>query len=191
MDIVADLMKQLATGGHLPTISKSVGGNETAVTYALSMGLPLVLGALANHASKPGGTEMLTKSLTQAGNANPIDNMGGLLANPSAAAGSGMASTLLGGQGGTIQNAIAQKTGLPPAAVSQVMAIAVPLIMGHVGKMVVQQKVDPQNLSGVLADHSKVALQASPEAVAIAQQLPATQEGVGGISGFLKKVLGK
>jgi hypothetical protein len=189
--IVDDIMNMLSSGNHISAISKSVGGNETAVTSALNMGLPLVLGALANHASKPGGTEMLTQTLTQAGNANPMDNMSGLLVNPATAGVSGIASTLLGSQGGTIQNAISQKTGLPPVAVSQVMAIAVPLIMGHVGKMFVQQKVDPKSLSGVLTDHSIAALNSSPEAAAIAQQLPAAQDSVDSISGMLKKLVEK
>jgi hypothetical protein len=71
------------------------------------------------------------------------------------------------------------------------MAIAVPVIMGHVGKMFVQQKMDTQSLTSLLEDQSKMALQASPEEAGMAKQLMAAQEGGGGISGILKKVLGK
>ena len=187
--IVDDVMNALTSGNNLSAISKSVGGNETAVKSALGMGLPLVLGAMANHASTPGGTEMLTKTLTQAGTSNPLDNLSSHLSNPAAAGGSGMASMVLGSQMGTIQNAISEKTGLPPAAVGQVMAIAIPVIMGHLSKMFVQQKMDTNNLTGILGDHAKMALQSSPEAASIAQQLPAAQESAGGISGILKKTL--
>jgi hypothetical protein len=187
--IVDDVMNTLTSGNNLSVISKSVGGNETAVKSALGMGLPLVLGAMANHASTPGGTEMLTKTLTQARESNPLDNLSSHLSNPAAAGGSGMASMVLGSQMGTIQNAISEKTGLPPAAVGQVMAIAIPVIMGHLGKMFVQQKMDTNNLTGILGDHAKMALQSSPEAASIAQQLPAAQESAGGISGILKKTL--
>jgi len=187
--IVDDVMNALTSGNNLSAISKSVGGNETAVKSALGMGLPLVLGAMANHASTPGGTEMLTKTLTQAGNSNPMDNLSSHLSNPAAAGSSGMASILLGSQTGTIQNAISEKTGLPPAAVGQVMAIAIPVIMGHLGKMFVQQKMDTNNLAGVLGDHAKMALQSSPEAASIAQQLPAAQESAPPHSGILKKTL--
>jgi hypothetical protein len=189
--IVDDVMNKLSSGNHISAISKAVGGDETAVKSALGMSMPLVLGAMANHASTPGGTEMLTKTLAQAGTSNPMDNMSGLIANPAAAGGSGIVNTLLGSQMGTIQNAISQKTGLPPAAVGQVMAIAIPVIMGHVGKMVIQQKMGPQNLTSLLGDHAKMALQSSPDAAAMAKQLMAAQEGGGGISGILKKVLGK
>ncbi len=189
--IVDDVMNTLSSGNQISAISKSVGGDETAVKSALGMSIPLVLGAMANHASTPGGAEMLTKTLSQAGSSNLPGTMSGLLANPAAASGPDMVSTLLGSQMGTIQNAISQKTGLPPAAVSQVMAIAVPVIMGQIGRMFGQQKVDPGNLQGVLADHSRAALQSSPEAASLLQHLPSAPESTGGISGFLKKAMGK
>jgi hypothetical protein len=192
MESIADsVMNELSSGGKLSAISKSVGGDETAVKSALGMSVPLVLGAMANHASTPAGTEMLTKTLAQAGTSTPLGTMSGLMANPASASGSGILDTLLGSQIGTIQNASSQKTGLPPAAVSQVMAIAVPVIMGQVGKMFAQQKVDPGNLQGVLADHTKAALQSSPEAASLVQHLPPAAENTGGFSGLFKKVLGK
>jgi hypothetical protein len=192
MESIADsVINELSSGNKLSAISKSVGGDETAVKSALGMSVPLVLGAMANHASTPGGTEMLTKTLAQAGTSTPLGTMSGLMANPSTVSGSGMLNTLLGSQMGTIQNAISQKTGLPPAAVSQVMAIAVPVIMGQVGKMFAQQNVDKNTLHGVLADQSKAALQSSPEAASLVQHLPDVQASAGGISGILKKVLGQ
>jgi hypothetical protein len=90
MDIVADLMKQVATGDNLSMISKSVGGDGKAVQSALSMGLPMIMGSMANTASKPGGADVLTKMLAQAGGSNSMDNMSGFLGNPAAAGGSGM-----------------------------------------------------------------------------------------------------
>jgi hypothetical protein len=191
MDIVADLMKQVATGDNLSLISKSVGGDNKAVQSALSMGLPMIMGSMANTASKPGGTDMLTKMLAQTGGSTPMDNLGGLLSNPAAAGGSGMVSTLFGSQMGTIQNAISQKTGLPPAAVGKVMEIATPMVMSYVSKMFVQQKMDTKSLTSLLGDQSKLALQSSPEAAGMAKQLMGAEESSGGISGILKKVLGK
>jgi hypothetical protein len=191
MDIVADLMKQVATGDNLSMINKSLGGDGKAVQSALSMGLPMIMGSMANTASKPDGTDMLTKMLAQAGGSNPMDNVSGPLSNPAAAGGSGMVSTLFGSQMGTIQNTISQKTGLLPAAAGKVMEIATPMIMGYVGKMFVQQKMDTKSLTSLLGDQSKMALQVSPDAAAMAKQLMEAQESSDGISGILKKVLGK
>src|SRR5512136_2483362 len=191
MDIVADLMKQAATGDNLSLISKSVGGDGKAVQSAMSMGLPMILGSMASTASKPGGADMLTKMLAQAGGSSPLDNMSGFLGNPAAAGGSGMLNTLFGGQMGTIQNAISQKTGLPPTAVGKVLEIAAPMVMGYVGRMFVQQKMDAAGLTSLLGEQSKAALQGSPDAAAMAQQLLVAQAGSAGVSGILKKVLGK
>ena len=191
MDIVGDLMKQVATGDNLAMISKSVGGDGKAVQSAPGMGLPMIMGSMANTASKPGGAETLTKMLAQGAASNPMDNLGGFLGNPAAAGGSAMMSTLFGSQMGTIQNAISQKTGLPAVAVGKVMEIAVPLVMGYVGKMFVSQKMDTKSLTTLLGDQSKMAMQASPDAAAMAQQVMGAQESSGGVSGILKKVLGK
>ena len=189
MDIVADLMKQVATGDNLSMISKSVGGDGKAVQSALGMGLPLIMGSMANTASKPGGAETLTTMLTKAGGSNPMDNLGGFLSNPAAAGGSAMMSTLFGSQMGGIQTAISQKSGLPPAIVGKVMEIAVPMVMGYVGKMFVSQKMDTKSLTSLLGDQSKMALAASPDAAGMAQQLMgATDEKS---SGILKKLFGK
>jgi hypothetical protein len=193
LDIVADIMKQVATGDNLAMISKSVGGDGKAVQSALSMGLPMIMGSMANTVSKPGGADMLTKMLAQAGGSSPLDNMGGFLGNPAAAGGSGMLNMLFGSQMGTIQNAISQKTGLPPAAVGKVLEIAAPLVMGYVGKMFLQQKMDAAGLTSLLGDQSKMALQGSPDAAALAKQFmgAAVPESSGGVTGILKKFFGK
>jgi hypothetical protein len=191
MDIVGDLMRQVATGDNLAMISKSVGGDGKAVQSALGMGLPMIMGSMANTASKPGGTDVLTNMLAQGAASNPMDNLGGFLGNPAAAGGSGMVSTLFGSQMGTIQNAISQKTGLPPMAVGKVMEIATPLVMGYVGKMFVSQKMDTKSLTTLLGDQSRMAMRASPDAAAMAKQMMGDQASSGGVSGILKKVLGK
>ena len=117
--------------------------------------------------------------------------MSGFLGNPAAAGGSGMVNTLFGSQMGTIQNAIAQKTGLPPAAVGKVLEIAAPMVMGYVGKMFVQQKMDTKSLTGLLGDQSKMALQASPDAAAMSQQLMGAQESKWRYRGHPEKSAGK
>ncbi len=191
MDIVADLLKQAATGENLSAISKSVGGDGNAVKSALGMGLPMIMGSMAATASKPGGADMLAKMLAQSGASSPLDNMSGFLGNPAAAGGQAMASTLFGGQMGTVQNLISQKTGLPPAAVGKVLEIATPMVMGYVGKMFVQQKMDAAGLTNLLGDQSKMALQSSPDAAGLAAQLMGAGQDSGGAAGLFKKMLGK
>jgi hypothetical protein len=103
-----------------------------------------------------------------------------------------MVNTLFGSQMSGIQTAIAQKTGLPPAIVTKVMEIATPIVVGYVGKMFVDQKMDAKSLTTLLGDQSKMALAASPDAAALAKQFTgaAVPESSGGASGMLKKLFG-
>lgn len=191
MDIVADLMKQVSTGENLSVISKSVGGDEKGVQSALGMGLPMIMGSMANTASQPGGADMISGLLGQMGGANPMDNMGSFLGSPAAAGGSGMASSLLGSQLGPVQNAIAQKTGLPPAVVGKVLAIAVPMVLGAIGKKFSGQTMDQQGLTSLLGEQSNMAMQSSPDAASMAQQVLGAQKETAGATGIFKKFFGK
>jgi hypothetical protein len=191
MDIVADLMKQVTTGDNLSMISKNVGGDETGVQAALGMGLPMIVGSLANTASKPGGADLITGMMGQLGGSNPMDNLGNFLGTPAAAGGSGMVSGLLGSQMGPIQNAISQKTGLPPASVGKVLAIAAPLVLGSIGKMFAGQKMDQKGLTTLLGEQSRMAMQSSPDAATMAKQLLGAQQDTAGAAGIFKKFLGK
>jgi hypothetical protein len=191
MDIVTDLMKQAGTGDNLSLISKSTGGDANAVKSALGMGLPLIMGSMATTAAKPGGADVLTKMMAQAGGTSPLDNMSGFLGGSAVSGGSSMVSSLFGSQLSPVQNAIAQKTGLPPAIVGKVLGIAAPMVLSYVGKMMGSQKTDAAGLSGFLGEQSTKALAGSPDAAALAQQLMGAQAGSGAISGLFKNMLGK
>jgi len=191
MNIVADLMKQVATGDNLSMISKSVGSDEKSVQSALGMGLPMIMGSMAQTAQKPGGADMITSMMGQMGGSNPLDNLGGFLGSPAASGGSGMASSLLGSQMAPISNAIAQKTGLPSAVVEKILAIAAPMVMGYVTKSMGGKQMDQQGLTSLLGEQSKMGMQSSPDAARMAEQVLGSQKEAAGVSGIFKKFLGK
>jgi hypothetical protein len=173
MDVVGDLMRVAVSGNNPIALGKAVGVDKDKAQTLIRVSLPLVLGSMATTAAKPGGTEMVAKMLTQAGASNPIDNLGGFLSNPAAAGGSTMVSSLFGTQTETLQNVIAQKSGVPPAVISKVMAIAAPMVAGYVGKMFIEQKMNPAGLASLLGIQSKMAMQASPEAASLFKELMA------------------
>jgi hypothetical protein len=57
--IVEDLMKQLVSGDNLSLMSNKVGADDKSTKSALEMGLPLLLGAMNNNASKPEGAKAI------------------------------------------------------------------------------------------------------------------------------------
>jgi len=97
-----------------------------------------------------------------------------------------MVNTLLGDQTGAIQNAISKKTGVPSAVVGKVLAMAAPLVVGHLSNVATAQNMDHKSLVNHLAEQSKTALQSSPDAADMAKQFLAT----GDKSGLLKKLFG-
>ncbi|WP_292349277.1 DUF937 domain-containing protein [Methanoregula sp. PtaB.Bin085] len=157
------------------------------------MGLPMIVGSMATTAAKPDGAGVLTKMMAQAGGSSPLDNLSGFLGGSQAAAGPAMINTLFGNQLAPVQNAIAQKTGLPPETVGKVLAIAAPMVLAYLGKMMGGKKTDTAGLTGLLGEQSAAALARSPDAAALMQQLMAAQPeaGSGGIAGMFKKMLGK
>lgn len=185
--IVEELMKQVASGDNLASISQSVGGDPSAVQSALGMAMPLILGSMSNNASKSGGTDAVMGMLSQMGGSNPMDNLSGFLGGQQSGT-SGLVSSLLGSQLGPIQDAIAKKTGLPPAVVGKVLQIAVPMVLGQLSKMGGGGGMDKSGLTSLLGEQSKMAMQSSPEVANIAQQLLTSQGGSGGIMNTIKNL---
>ncbi len=163
---------------------------QKGIQSVLSMGLPLLLGSMSNTASTSSGAANLTKMINQTDAKNPLNNLGSFLSNPDTTSGSNILTTLLGGQMSGIQSAISQKTGLPPAVVNKVLAIAAPMVLGQVSKMFMGKDMDSVGLSSFLGEQSKAALQASPDAASLAKQFLTPQEESGGLASFLKKLLG-
>lgn len=190
MDIIGDLMKQVGTGENLAALSSAVGGDEKGVQSALSLALPMLMGSMAKTASKPEGADLVTSMIGQMGGSAPTDDLATYLATPAAPGGTDIVSSLLGSQMGTIQNAISQKTGLPPAIVSTLLAIVTPMIFGAVSKQFTGTKIDSTGLNTLLGDQAKMAMQSSPDAAALADQFLGAEQETSGILGSIKKIFG-
>ena len=62
--LVEGLMKQMISGDNLSLLSNKVGADEKSTKSALEMGLPLLLGAMSNKASKSDGSNAIMSSLS-------------------------------------------------------------------------------------------------------------------------------
>ncbi|HEY3420645.1 MAG TPA: DUF937 domain-containing protein [Methanomassiliicoccales archaeon] len=188
--IVDSVMGMLSSGDNLSAMGKSVGGDEKSVKSALGMGLPLIMGSMADKASKPGGAEELANMIPKTGSSTP-DNLSAQINNPDTSGGSDMLNKLMGNQMGPMQSAISKKSGLAPDGVGKLLAMVAPMIMGQVGKMFTQGNMDSKGLSALLGSQSKMAMQSSPEASDLSKQLNIGQVGGGGLMAKLKNMFGK
>lgn len=184
--IVEGLMKQLTSGDNLSVIGKKVGADDESVKSTLEMGLPLLLGAMNNSASKPEGMNAIMKGLSQTGNNNPMKNITSNLSVPDSVPGSDMLGSILGSNLQPIQQAISKSVGLPTGVVGKILTMALPLLMGSLSKNLAKN-TGPEGLSKLLGEQSKMALSASPNAAGVMQELSTSEKSSGGLIERIKK----
>jgi len=185
--LVEGLMKQMISGDNLSLMSNALGSDEKSTKSALEMGLPLLLGAMSNKASKPEGSDAIINSLSQLGGSNPMDDMASYIGGSGSSQGTDMLSSILGSSLQPIQQAISKKTGLPASVVGQLLSMALPILLGSLMKSSSKQSIGQDEISKMLAKQSKMALSSSPEAAGAMEELFASQER-GGLMGMIKKL---
>ena len=193
MDALTQTIMQQLSGKVLSGIGKKVGVNEKTVGTALSIGMPLLVAALAKNASKPEGAQALHKALADDHDGSILNNLSGYVKDPQAANGAGILGHVLGSQQPVVAQGLAQNTGLSSDQVGQLLQIAAPLVMGALGSQQQQQGLDPQGLSSFLGSQQQQAQKAQPDVMgAINTLLDANQDGsaLDDILGMAGKLLG-
>ena len=183
--VVEGLMSQMMSGDNLSLLSNKAGTDENSAKSVLEIGLPMLLAAMSNKASKSEGSAIIS-SLSQLGGNNPADDMASYLGG-SGSQGTDILSSILGSSLQPIQQAISKKTGLPASVVGQLLSMALPMLLGSLAKSSTKQNIAADDLSKLLGDQSKMALSSSPEAAVLMDELFAPQER-GGLMGMIKKL---
>lgn len=186
-------MDQLS-GGGLAEIGSAVGIDEKSASSALSAAMPLLIGALANNASKPQGASSLLDALQQDHDGSILGNLGGLLQDPAAGEGPGILGHALGATQPAVEQGLAEKTGLSAAQIGKILMIAAPLVMGMLGKTQRQDGLDAGGLSSLLGSAAQADAEASPDILGILNSaLDADKDGsaVDEVMGFLGKMFKK
>lgn len=143
--------KQLISG-----VAGQTGKPESQTADALSMAMPLLLGAMKkNVASSPQGAEGLMNALSTKHDGSILDNLGGLFAGGVDQAvmddGAGILGHVFGSKQSTVENALSQKSGLDAEAIANILKIAAPLVMGYLAKQKAQSNVtDAKGLNDLL-----------------------------------------
>ncbi len=163
MDVLTQTIMQQLSGKVLSGIGKKVGIDEKTVGTALSIGMPLLVAALAKNASKPEGAQELHQALANDHDGSILNNISGYLKDPQAANGAGILGHVLGNQQPVVAQGLAQNTGLTSDQVAQLLQIAAPLVMGALGSQQQQQGLDPNGLSSFLGSQQQQVQQSQPD----------------------------
>ncbi len=152
------LIGMLATqlgGPVMQQIGQQIGADSGTTQSAVSMALPLLLGAMGNQATTAEGADAIHQA-TQQHDGSILDNVMGFVGNAGAG---GIGSALLGqvlggGTHNAMANAIAQNTGLDSGAATQLLGILTPLVMGAIGKSSQEQGgLDVNGISQLLTNN--------------------------------------
>ncbi len=187
-------------GSGLSAIAGQLGTSQSGARSAVSTAVGVLTGAMAMNASKPAGAEALDTALANDHDGSIFGDLGGFLADVAAGPGAGILGHVLGGSRPQVEQAIAEKSGLSLDKIAPLLITVAPLVMGALGKMKKDDKLDATGVATTLANDSQVAQAADqgnvlssvlgmlggggPAAPAPAQP-PASSGGLGGILGAL------
>ncbi len=163
MNAITQMITQQIAGVAARALSQRLGVSETAAERAVQIAVPLIVAALARNAARPEGAQELHQAVNNDHDGSIFDNLGGYLDNPQAAAnGAGILGHVFGEQQGTIQDTLAQATGLDPNAAGSILETVAPLVMGAVGQTQQQKNLDPGGLSQYLDSQQQQTEAAAP-----------------------------
>jgi len=151
-----DLLSKL--GGQLNTDEKTAGTATNAAIAAL-------MGAISKNASSEDGAKALSSALSKKHDGGVLDNIQGLLSSGGGADGAGILKHVLGNKRGALEKGLGSSTGLDSGAVSKLLTMVAPLVMGALGREQRQQGLGTQGLSQLLGDESRTLQTQNPQAM--------------------------
>ena len=163
MNAITQMLTQQLAGRATSTIAQRFGLSEQTANTAVQLAVPLILTALARNASQPDGAASLHQAINNDHDGSIFNNLLGYLGNPQSANGAGILGHVFGSQQSSIENNLAQATGIDPASASGLMQTLAPLVMGAVGQTQQQNGLDAAGLSNMLNSQQQQAQTNAPD----------------------------
>lgn len=166
MDLLQQLVSSQLSGPALSQIANRIGADEGATQSAIAAAVPTLLAALSRNASQPGGAEALHAALSNDHDGGLLDNLMGFLGGGGggrASDGAGILRHVLGARQTGVEAGLARGTGLNPAAMSSLLAMVAPLVMGALGRAQRQGGLDAAGLAGLLSGQHQSAHSSAPQ----------------------------
>jgi outer membrane protein OmpA-like peptidoglycan-associated protein len=151
------LLQTLLNENLLSKIAGLLGENKAGVTSAVGSALPSMLLGLMQKGSEPNGAAALIKMLQEGKHDGGIlDNLGNVLGGGNASkdfisSGKNVFGSLFGDKAGGITDLIASASGISKNAISSLLGILAPIVMGFLGKTLkAQGSLNPAGLTNLL-----------------------------------------
>jgi len=175
---IVDMLLNQFGGSLVQQISQRLGVDEQTARRAISIGIPVLLAALARNTRSADGAQSLTGALERDHDGSILGQLGNLLNSPQLAQGSGILRHTLGAQRPQVEDSLTRVTGVQGSALLEMLA---PLVMGQLGQLQRQNNLDADAVANVLGNEQQ-RLQRSPAGIGdlLSQILGAGGADVGG-----------
>ncbi|MBF9237236.1 OmpA family protein [Hymenobacter sp. BT683] len=154
-----DLVQQYFGGDTVRQASTALGENESNIGTALHGVVPMVLGSVFARSQQPGGSEELLSMSQQAHSSGILGNMGNLFrglgkgGTPAPAADGGLMArgadflrSVLGTGYTPAVEGVSRQAGVQTSTVSSLMSMAMPVVLGVLGRHTAENKLDGNGL---------------------------------------------
>jgi hypothetical protein len=177
MNAISQVVTQQLAGVASKQIATRLGVSEGTANMAVQIAVPLILAALARNAAQPERADAIHEAVVNDHDGSILDDIGSYLGNPQAANGAGILGHVLGPQRGSVENNLAQATGLDQNAAGNLMEIVAPLVMGAVGRTQQQNGFDASGLAQYLGQQEQQQAAAPGMMGMLSSMLDSNQDG--------------
>ncbi len=192
MSAILEMLSNQIGADGVRKIGQSIGADEASTGKAVGAALPLLLGALARNSQSPEGAQALHGAVSRDHDGGILDNVTQFLGSGDGGAGNGILGHVLGNRRQAVEQGVGKASGLDASAVSRLLPMLAPLVMGAVGRSQRQANADPGALAGLLdTERSQVESQ-MPALGGLARLLDSDGDGQVGddLANLGKRILG-
>lgn len=168
MSVLLDLIKTQLNDSHYASFGQAIGADPAQTKSAVDQALPVLLGALSNKATSNTSLDFVTSLLDKNHDGSVLDDIlgmvtGGGSAPQAEAPGAAALKSLLGNQVSTVENHVAQNSGLNADAVTKLLPMLATVVMGALTKAQSSQNLSGQGLRSFLEKESSSIAQNQPQ----------------------------
>lgn len=160
-----DMLQDQLAGGAAAQIGKQMGTDQAGTQKAIGAALPALMAALAGNAKRPEGAASLAKALDKKHDGSVLDDLPGFLSRGDTKDGLGILKHALGGRQSAVETEVAKQSGLDPKAISGLLPMLAPIVMGALGRQKKQQGMDVGALTSMLSGEGQRAKEMAPGAL--------------------------
>jgi hypothetical protein len=164
MSLLDMLQGQLA-GEPAEHLGRRIGTDQAGAQKAIGAALPALMAALAGNSRKSAGASSLAAALEKDHDGGILDDLQGFLNRGETKDGEGILKHALGGRRSAVESAVAKETGLDSSAISGLLPMLAPIVMGALGREKRQKGLDVGALASMLSGEGQRAKEMAPGAL--------------------------